>query len=227
MTNQHHVCFSNAPTCSGCNPCEVCAFHIRRCVLPVAMIAAGFNESPEQAEAFFRGYAAGWQRLHDAMMGDAALQQQFAAVLVAPRVPAQMQIPFAEPQPPQPPVGAGTLTYPFPQTYPMSPVDAQAVTLNGARREVGLPLEPVPAAAPSSHGLTEEDLQKPMDLQVVKSLLEEAEKKHEGAVEPHESREMRNTRVRSMTKPMDPEEIAAAAAPVVIGDVMNPPTSGE
>jgi len=209
--------------------------------LPVAMIAAGFNEAPEQAEAFFRGYAAGWQRLHDAMMGDAALQTQFAAVLVAPRGPVQTQLPFDGGQqvgqaPPYPTVPGvqdfrqepPVVTYPFPpqQSYPITPLGPQTPTLNGARHEVGLPLDPPgPAGTP---GLTEEDLQKPLDLQVVKSLLEEAEKKHthEGAVEPRESREMHNARVRSMTKPMDPEEIAAAAAPVVIGDVMNPP-SGE
>ena len=39
----HHACFSGDVTCSGCDPCPACQRHVRSCVLPVAVRAAGFD----------------------------------------------------------------------------------------------------------------------------------------------------------------------------------------
>lgn len=41
----HHSCFSGDVTCSGCDPCPACQRHVRACVLPVAVAAAGFDGS--------------------------------------------------------------------------------------------------------------------------------------------------------------------------------------
>lgn len=64
------VCFSGSVTCTGCDPCPACAEFVSKYVLPVAMVSGGFNQSRQQAEGFFRGYAMGWQRLHQAMIMD-------------------------------------------------------------------------------------------------------------------------------------------------------------
>jgi hypothetical protein len=231
--NNPHVCFSGSNACSGCNPCEMCAKHVRMCVLPVAMIAGGFNQDDRQSEAFFEGYKFGWQRLHDAMMQDPELKQQYVAreLIIAP----QQEIPPFGP-------GAGAVQH---QSYPMAPDPSEPAvqhmsptaqqyyphvrpdgspgfaqpTINGAAP----PILPTP---PVSQGLEidEADLHKPLDLSAVKTLLDEAEKRQTGgAVEV-----VANPRVRNMTRPtsttvLDAEQIASAAAPVVLGDVMNIP----
>jgi hypothetical protein len=105
-----------------------------------------------------------------------------------------------------------------PQNYPIDSQDPRAhQTLNGA-----MPVQAQPTHEPAL--IDQIDLQKPIELDVMKKLLDEAEKKQgkgggssvAPVVEP-----IANPRVRNMVKPMDPEEIAAAAAPVILGDVMN------
>lgn len=81
--SQFHLCFSGSLHCSGCNPCPACHEHVRACVLPVAMGAAGFDGNHQQAQAFFNGYAAGWQRLQEAMSQNQQLQAEIRFVDVA------------------------------------------------------------------------------------------------------------------------------------------------
>lgn len=54
------ICLSKSLTCSGCNPCDACLGAVRARVLPPAMLAAGFANSAEQAQAFFTAYTRGW-----------------------------------------------------------------------------------------------------------------------------------------------------------------------
>lgn len=76
-----HVCFGSNLSCSGCRPCPACLERVRSYVLPVAMAAAGFAGSREQAMAFFDAYTrAGWPRLHAAMHGELAGQFQIADI---------------------------------------------------------------------------------------------------------------------------------------------------
>jgi hypothetical protein len=138
------------------------------------MMMAGFNQSTEQAAAFFTGYANGWKRLHEAMVSDPQIQKLYAVFPVQPR---------GEPQP-------------FQQAYPL--------TSQPEKPEAAAPVE-------------ELDLNKPLPLDQVHNLLDEAEKKAKGDVQPQG---VVNPRVRNMTTPMDPEDIAAAATPVVLGNVM-------
>lgn len=207
----HHVCFSGSLACSGCNPCEACAVHVRRCVLPVAMIAAGFNQSEQQSEAFFQGYLYGWKRLHEAMERDPILQQQFKAVditqLMQPPPQVQLPLPMQPMQAPIPdPWQQATwqqtptlLSNPWPQQVPFPQQFVPQMPMEDVRAEV--PQE-------TSSLVDQVDIIKPIDLQTMKELLTEAESKQD-------------RRVKNLTKPMDPEEIAAAATPIVLGSVMD------
>lgn len=57
------LCISGAPWCSGLNPCEPCHLAVMTRVLPYAMTAAGFNEDPAIAQAFFGAYVKAWREL--------------------------------------------------------------------------------------------------------------------------------------------------------------------
>jgi hypothetical protein len=102
----------------------------------------------------------------------------------------------------------------------MSPEPAQAQpqayapTINGAS-----PPQPLPQ---QGLNISEEDLQKPLDKDALRTLLDEATQRTTGTVVEQPT----NPRTRSMTSPtrsLDAEQIASAVAPVVIGDVMNIP----
>lgn len=85
------VCFSGSVTCTGCDPCPACAEFVSKYVLPVAMVSGGFNQSRQQAEGFFRGYAMGWQRLHQAMIMDPQVKGRLHVVETAEASPVAPQ----------------------------------------------------------------------------------------------------------------------------------------
>jgi hypothetical protein len=197
-----HVCFSGSPSCSGCNPCPACLYHVRMCVLLTAMHAGnmqrpcprcgepnhvGVTNDEAQANAVFAGWDAGWQRLHDAMMHDSEFKKQYVATPV-----------------------------------PGAPVIA-APTMQDALASSGLPqvAQPPQTPAPTTGGVAVDgiDLSKPLDLETVKGLLSEAEKK----ATPGSAvvQEVANPRTRNIPAPkprvLTPEELAAAAAPIQSG----------
>ena len=231
---QYHLCFSGSLHCSGCNPCPACHEHVRACVLPVAMGAAGFDGNHQQAQAFFNGYAAGWQRLQEAMSQNQQLQAEIRFVDVAEiaqkldeyeHLKAQMQ----QAQYGQPPIGpmgpVGSPQYgasyaPYgvqsggsgaqapgnPQYAPQQP------TLNASQFEIERQpvAPPVPVSAPTPPRVTKAQI----DAQA-------------GAREQQ--------RVQNLTQPVElqAEEIIAAAVPrsvngrVELGNVMVVPPGME
>lgn len=199
----HHACFSNSAWCSGVNPCGECKYHIRMCVLTVAMRTGGFNGDEAQSNAFLDGYDAGWQRLHDAMMHDPNVRQLYVAVPVEPLLnEARRRSMMPQPSQPQP------------AAQPAVPVQTQHAAPSMPQAP------PQPQQEPTS--LEGIDLSKPLDLNVVKDLLSQAEKKAASA--PAVITEVANPRVRNVPAPkprtMSAEEIAAVGVPV--GGPSNP-----
>lgn len=126
-----HICFSGSLSCSGCAPCDSCLEKVRTYVLPVAMNAAGFAGSRQQALVFFDAYMrGGWPRLHDAMLRDPALNGTFQVTDMAALVEelASLRAQVAYYQQVLARMQAGQV--------PFTPPD-------GARRAIGVPVEGV------------------------------------------------------------------------------------
>ena len=136
-TRRYHICFSGDLSCSGCNPCDACKHWNARLVLPVAMIAGGFNGSAQQAQAFFQGHESGQRRMAQEIVTDPEVRKavhatDLAHVVRLPQPPQQEpQSPppwphGAPPPPPQgymqgPPIGYPPPNMPPPQGYPQYP----------------------------------------------------------------------------------------------------------
>lgn len=241
MSN-HHFCFSGSLSCSGCNPCEACAEHVRRLVLPVAMISGGFNQSREQAGAFFQGYNHGWQRFLDAMMRDPNLSSRLQvtdltpllrqAQTVAPEAPFQgsaqghaLPQSFEYPMRPQPPnlgYAAPDVQQPFPPQYPQTPSHPGMFP----HPQVSPPMRHVPPMVPH--------MAPPMPPQTVPQRQPEPQPTLNGAefaprppsppeavrseIEARRDGEERG-RVRGLTTALAADEIAIAASPVTEEEV--------
>lgn len=151
-----HVCFGSNLSCSGCRPCAACLERVRTYVLPVAMAAAGFAGSREQAMAFFDAYTrVGWPRLHSAMHGELAGQFQIADIaslmgeLEMYRAEARAREAAMNQGPPETnePLSPPFASPPAPTPSPFAP------TLNGAQPpeppmadpSVGSPIKPIQA----------------------------------------------------------------------------------
>jgi hypothetical protein len=105
------ACLSDDPSCTGIVPCEACERMRRTQILPAAMVAAGFNGSPQVAKMFFDGYV---QKHNTVVEGVQRAFEEEAAreEAMAPTVPAPVSIPEPPPlrvvpEPEPPPLTAG------------------------------------------------------------------------------------------------------------------------
>lgn len=76
MTTPFHVCLGGELVCSGCNPCQHCAQFLAIVAHPIAMQAAGFNGSEEQANRYFQGLLAGMAKARELLDRDARVRAQ-------------------------------------------------------------------------------------------------------------------------------------------------------
>ncbi len=107
------LCLSGEPYCSGLNPCQTCHLAVMTRVLPKAMIAAGFNQNPAIAQAFFEAYGQGWKELQAGLPPEAV-----RPLVVAPE---PQPVPTT-PEPPPPPLAETALTEaPPPEPSPPEP----------------------------------------------------------------------------------------------------------
>lgn len=239
--SRYHVCFSGNLACSGCNPCPACLDQVRSRVLPTAMISGGFNQSPEQAGAFFQGFAAGWQQLQQAMVHDPAVSQHLRLIDVAEIIEqlrpvsaplhevARQQAP-QQPQEPNmmPPQGPAPQPPPTPRyAYQQTPAGYPGHPSIGYPGHPGMYGPPGPGYGPPGQmSEPQRGTFVPVAQPVYEPVIVEPEEKQR---DPEEQRLLaEKERMRNLTKPMDAEEIAAAASPVqqdgraVLGSVMMP-----
>lgn len=238
MSNALHACFSGSPTCSGAVMCQACLREWLMAVMPAAIAGARVT-SREVAEGFYDGVMFGIQRMHDAMMNNplvasrvhytdmSVLLQPEAQAGAYPHAPPPMQQwpqserwpgPQQAPQAPPPhpyPQAPPAYAYPPPPSRPAAPVappPPAPAPPPQERPKVAKPAAPSPPPSPS-----------PTKSPPTASGSRLSSPQRAPGVDAE--------RLRSIAKPMDAEEIAAAAVPatpptsqqgVVLGSVMLP-----
>lgn len=80
------LCLSGAAFCTGLNPCKPCQTLVWSKVLPRAMVAGGFNTSPERATHFFEEYIKAWEEMLAGLPPEASHPIILPAPLPVPRL---------------------------------------------------------------------------------------------------------------------------------------------
>ena len=191
------------------------------------MVAGGFNQNPQQAQAFFQGYQVGWKRFQETIVSDPRFMQELRVTDLSPLFNKQPESPSPLPVP-VPPIPSPQPQMPIPAP-PQAAMMTQGAGLGSPygspQFSYGSPPQvptwpSVPAANPGLESVT----QAPSPPKPSEPNIEELNQKRE-----NEEKE----RVRNMTtpkeSPMKIEEITAAASPVdvpngptVLGSVMGP-----
>ena len=237
MSNALHACFSGSPTCSGAVMCQACLREWLMAVMPAAIAGARVT-SREVAEGFYDGVMFGIQRMHDAMMNNPMVANRVHYTDVSVLLERQAQGNAFPPPMPSMPSGAQGWPqgWPGPQQAPVAPSQAPQVPPAYA-----YPVAPQPQPAPppppqrsAAPAPTSPQAPKAAPPASPPYPAKSPTAATSSAPRPSPPAARSNTdaeRLRSIAKPMDAEEIAAAAAPaappasqqgVVLGSVMLP-----
>lgn len=228
-----HVCFSGTITCSGCMPCDACALQVKQAVLPMAMQAAGFNGSYEQAKTFFQGYMYGWIKLHEAMNSDPMIRRQLQIMDVSGLIQlAQQHAQQAHMMQMQQQQRVAAQAWQH-EGYPASPHGNPPMFAYGPNGEPlpinGSPPIPSPSLEDEKFEQMAKETPAVLDPNVFNEMMNGGSRKQGTPVESRRAT-VEAERLTNLVQPMDPEDIAASTTPikpVVLGNVMQVPKDYE